>query len=109
MKRKFLITLTMTTLFSTFFIQPAMAEICDYEPNTDAIVSYKFNDIDLESIMMLASHVAGTEIIGLELVKDKMVSVAAEKVNVTAFVDALLLINGFGFVEQDKSWIISKM
>ncbi|MGJ8664008.1 MAG: hypothetical protein ACSHWU_10165 [Marinicella sp.] len=93
--------------------QAAQATTCaeqnSHQTDVNTLVSYNFNDIDLSSVMMLAGNAANKEIIGLDLVAGKIISASAKEVNVTAFVDALLLVNGFNFSEQEENWIITKM
>ncbi len=103
-------TLLAAGLMSLLFLQTSVAaNDCGHEGSSSEIVSYEFNDIELSSVMQLASLAAGKKVIGMELLTDKKVSATAEEVNVTAFVDALLLVNGFNFDEEQDSWIITKM
>ncbi len=101
--------LAFAALTSWSVTQTANANECGVTSSSSELVSYEFNDIDLSSVLMLASHAAGKEVTGMELLQDKKVSAAAKEVNVTAFVDALLLVNGFNFTEQDNNWIITEM
>ncbi len=104
--------LNLITAFSLTALLPAeptLAADCAIEPSTNKMVSYEFNDTELSSAVMLAGLAAGKEIIGLELLEDKIITASAKEVNVVAFIDALLLVNGFDFTELQDSWVITKM
>ncbi len=96
-------------LMTLLFLPPSMANECGHVASSDATASYEFNDIDLSDVIQLANLKTGKKVIGMELLAGKRVSAAAEKVNITAFVDAILLVNGFHFEEDQENWIITKM
>ena len=73
-----------------------------------SVVSFKFNDIALSSVMMLAANAEHVEVTGTDLLGDRKISTSAECVDAVEFAVALMLVHGFDLHSDENGWIITK-